>query len=392
MNIPISKPYFGEEEKKAILEPLDTGWVVQGPKVAEFEKLFASFTGTPHAIAVTSCTTALQLAMVAMNVQPGDEVILPAFTWVATANVVEMQGAKPVFVDIDLETFNIAPESIEDAITDKTKAIIPVSLFGVSAPMREIMDIAQRHHLTVVEDDACATGAGYQDKHAGILADIACFSFHPRKAITTGEGGMIITAKDEVAEVVRSLRDHGASVNDLTRHHGSRSYLLPEFNMVGYNYRMTDFQGAVGVIQMGRLEWILGERARIARRYDEALNEFSWLRTPITPSDRQHGYQAYVCLFQPEAPSIQNVKKLNQARNALMDKLEAKGIATRPGTHAVHMLGYYRRKYGIQPEDFPNAYIADQLSLTLPLYVQLSEQEQDYVISNLAELVTTFKV
>lgn len=389
MNIPISKPYFGEEEKKAVIEPLDTGWVVQGPKVAEFEKLFASFTGTPHAIAVTSCTTALQLAMVAMNVQPGDEVILPAFTWVATANVVEMQGAKPVFVDIDLETFNIDPRKIEDAITPKTKAVIPVSLFGVSAPMMDIMDIAKRHRLVVVEDDACAIGARYQEKHAGTLADIACFSFHPRKAITTGEGGMIITAKDEVAEIVRSLRDHGASVSDLTRHHGAHSYLLPEFNMVGYNYRMTDLQGAVGVAQMRRLNWILEERARIARQYDEALSEFSWLRTPVTPSDRRHGYQAYVCLFQPESPTLQNVKKLNQARNALMDKLEAKGIATRPGTHAVHMLGYYRRKYSIQPEDFPNAYIADQLSLTLPLYVQLTELEQDYVISNLAGLMTT---
>ncbi len=389
MKIPISKPYFGEEEKNAVLEPLDTGWVVQGPKVAEFEKLFASFTGTPHAIAVTSCTTALQLAMVAMNIQPGDEVILPAFTWVATANVVEMQGAKPVFVDIDLETFNMDPEKVEEAITPKTKAIIPVSLFGVSAAMREVMDIAKQHRLVVVEDDACATGAWYQGKHAGILADIACFSFHPRKAITTGEGGMIITPNDEVAKFVRSLRDHGASVSDLTRHHGARSYLLPEFNMVGYNYRMTDIQGAVGVAQMGRLEWILEERARIARRYDEALSEFSWLRTPVTPADRRHGYQAYVCLFQPEAPSLQNVKKLNQARNALMDKLEAKGIATRPGTHAVHMLGYYRHKYGIQPEDFPNAYLADQLTLTLPLYVQLSELEQDYVISNLAELMTT---
>lgn len=389
MTIPISKPYFGEEEKKAVLEPLETGWVVQGPKVAEFEKLFASFTGTPHAIAVTSCTTALQLAMVAVNVQPGDEVILPAFTWVATANVVEMQGAKPVFVDIDLKTFNIDPRKIEEAITPKTKAIIPVSLFGISATMREIMEIAKRHRLVVVEDDACATGAWYQGEHAGILADIACFSFHPRKAITTGEGGMIITANDEVAEMIRSLRDHGASVSDLVRHHGSRSYLLPEFNRVGYNYRMTDLQGAVGVVQMGRLAWILEERARIARRYDEALSEFSWLRTPVTPSDRQHGYQAYVCLFQPETPSLQNVRKLNQARNALMDKLESKGIATRPGTHAVHMLGYYRRKYAIQPEDFPNAYLADQLTLTLPLYVQLSEQEQDYVISNLAELMTT---
>lgn len=383
MKIPISKPYFGEEEKQSLLEPLETGWVVQGPKVAEFEKRFSSYTGTPYALAVSNCTTALHLAMITLDIKPGDEVIVPAFTWVSTANVVEMQGAKPVFVDVELDTFNIDASRVEAAITSRTKAIIPVSLFGISAPMSPIMKIAAKYGLKVVEDDACATGAWYQGKHAGIVADIACFSFHPRKAITTGEGGMVITSDADVYQKVRSLRDHGASVSDLARHLGARSYLLPEFNMVGYNYRMTDFQGAVGAVQMTRLDWILEQRTRIALRYDCALQKLNWLRTPVLPADCKHGYQSYVCLFQPEEPSIKNVKDLNVRRNVLMDKLESEGIATRPGTHAVHMLGFYAQKYSISPADFPSAYLSDQLTITLPLYAQMTDEEQDYVIEKL---------
>jgi dTDP-4-amino-4,6-dideoxygalactose transaminase len=381
MKIPISKPYFGEEEQQAVIEPLQTGWVVQGPKVAEFERLFSEYTKTPHAVATTSATTALHLALVALGVGPGDEVILPPFTWVATANVVEMQGARPVFVDIDLETFNIDVTKLEAAITPRTKVIMPVSLFGLSADMTPIMAIARKHGVRVVEDDACATGAWYGDKHAGTLADIGCFSFHPRKAITTGEGGMVITADAEIADHVRSLRDHGASKSDFARHHGARSYVLPDFNIVGYNYRMTDLQAAVGVVQMSRLRSLLEMRTNVARRYDAALADVPWLRRPAVPRGSIHGYQSYVCLFAPEEPSMRNVERLHEQRNAVMDALEAAGIATRPGTHAVHMLGYYRDAYRIAPEDFPNARIADQLTIALPLYAQLTAQEQDAVIA-----------
>lgn len=385
MKIPISKPYFGDEEKRAVQEPLETGWVVQGPKVAEFERCFAAYTGAPYALATTSCTTALHLALVALGVGPGDEVIVPSFTWVATANVVEMQGARPVFVDIELETFNVDVAQIERAITPRTKVILPVSLFGISAPMQPIMEMARQHALQVVEDAACAVGAWYKGKHAGTLADIACFSFHPRKAITTGEGGMVITANEAIAGQVRSLRDHGASKSDLARHLGARSYILPDFNVVGYNYRLTDLQGALGVAQMARLEWILEQRTRLARRYNEALAPLRWLRPPLLPEGCRHGYQAYVCLFQPEKPTLANVERLNAGRNALMDRLEAAGIATRPGTHAVHILGYYRNKYNLKPEDCPNAFLTDQLTVALPLYAQMSGEEQDYVINHLEE-------
>jgi dTDP-4-amino-4,6-dideoxygalactose transaminase len=383
MKIPISKPYFGQEEKQAVLEPLETGWVVQGPKVIEFEKLFAAYTGASFALATTSCTTALHLALIAFGVGPGDEVIIPAFTWVATANTVEMQGARPIFVDIELETFNIDVKKIEAVITQRTKVIMPVSLFGVSAPIGPIMELACKYGIKVIEDDACGTGAWYYGKHAGTLADIGCFSFHPRKAITTGEGGMVITKDEYLAEMIMSLRDHGASKSDLVRHLGAHSYLLPEFNVVGYNYRMTDLQGALGVAQMNRLEWILDQRTTRAHAYDQALKDIPWLRPQVLPEEYRHGYQSYVCLFQPEKPHINNVKELNIRRNTLMDKLEVVGVATRPGTHAVHMLGYYSKKYEIKPEDFPNAYIADQLTLTLPLFAQMTEEEQDYIIRQL---------
>lgn len=384
MKIPISRPFFGVEEQRAIVEPLESGWVVQGPKVAEFEQRFGAYTGSPNCVATTSATTALHLALVALGVGPGDEVIVPAFTWVATANVVEMQGAKPVFVDIDLETFNVDVKQLETAITPRTKVIMPVSLFGLSADMSPIMALAARRGIKVVEDDACATGAWYRGKHAGTLADIGCFSFHPRKAITTGEGGMVITANAAIAGHVRSLRDHGASKSDLARHHGARSYILPDFNMVGFNYRMTDLQAAVGVVQMQRLEDLLARRIAVAQRYDRALASIDWLALPSTPEGSVHGYQSYVTLFRPEPPSIRNVPALHERRNAFMDEMERAGVATRPGTHAVHMLGFYREKYGIRPADFPNAYIADQLTVALPLFAQLTEEEQSYVVDVVA--------
>jgi dTDP-4-amino-4,6-dideoxygalactose transaminase len=260
---------------------------------------------------------------------------------------------------------------------------MPVSLFGVSADMHPILDLARSRGLRVVEDAACAVGAWYHGQHAGTLADVGCFSFHPRKAITTGEGGMLTTADEGLASVVRSLRDHGASKSDLARHLGARSYVLPDFNAVGFNYRMTDLQGALGAAQMERLEWILAQRTRLARRYDEALSPTGWLRPTSVPVGYRHGYQAYVCLFQPERPSVENVQALHRQRNDLMDELEAAGIATRPGTHAVHMLGFYREKYGLRPTDFPNALMADKLTIALPLYPQMSEDEQGYVLEHL---------
>jgi perosamine synthetase len=387
VKVPISKPFFGAEEAKAIIEPLETGWVVQGPKVAEFEKRFAEFTGVSHAIAMTSCTTALHAGLLARGVGPGDEVIVPAFTWVATANVVELVGATPVFIDIRRDTCNLDVDALEGKLSPRTKALIPVSLFGVTAPMHDVMRVANVHGLFVMEDCACAVGTFLGEHHAGTLGHAGAFSFHPRKSITTGEGGMFVTNDDALAQSVRVIRDHGASTSDLQRHLGPRSYVLPEFAVVGSNYRMTDFQGALGVEQMKRLEWLLAERTRRATRYDRLLRSINGVHAPHVPAGTRHGYQAYVTWFAPDAPDIADVPRLHERRNAVMDQLQHAGVATRPGTHAVHMLGYYRDKYGLRPKDFPGAYMADQLTITLPLYAQMTDEEQDYVVAELQRAV-----
>ena len=384
--IPITKPFFGAEEEAAICAPLHSGWVVQGPYVRKFEKRFSAFTGARFSIATSSCTTALHIAVAALGVKPGDEVIVPAFTWISTANVVEYMGAKPVFCDIDLLTFNIDVEQIEGLITPKTVGIIPVHLFGLCAEMQPIEKVAQKHRLWVVEDAACAFGAQYHGKYAGTFGEMGCFSFHPRKSITTGEGGMITTQREDFDQLARILRDHGASRSDLSRHTGKAGFLLSEYNHLGYNYRMTDIQGALGCAQMDRAAWILETLSQRAQQYNQLLTEVEWLETPRVPDGFVHGYQAYVCLFRPEKPTLNNVERLHQQRNELMMRLEAQGIATRQGTHAPVLQGYYAEKYTLRPEQFPNAYLADRLGLTLPLYAQLTEVEQALVYHSLQQV------
>lgn len=388
MKIPITKPFFGAEEMCAVKQPLKSGWIVQGPFVREFEEKFSAFTGATFSIATTSCTTALHIAVAALSLKPGDEVIVPAFTWVSTPNVVEYMGATPLFCDIDLHTFNINTNQIEALITPRTVGIVPVHLFGLCADMEPILEIAKRHQLWVIEDAACGFGAWYHNRHAGTFGEIGCFSFHPRKSITTGEGGMITTALPEIDRLSRQLRDHGASRTDFDRNSMKSAFLLAEYNHLGYNYRMTDIQGALGCAQMERAKWILEERSKRARLYDEMLQTVEWLELPEVPDRYTHGYQAYVCLFRPREPTLMNVDRLHRQRNDLMMRLEEKGIATRQGTHAPVIQGYYVEKYRLRPEQFPNAYLADRLSLTLPLYVQLREAEQVLVVN---ELKKTFE-
>ncbi len=383
MSIPITKPYFGPEELLAVQKPIETGWVVQGIYVKQFEEKFSAFTKVGYSSATTSCTTALHVAVAALGLKPGDEVIVPAFTWVATPNVVEYMGAKPVFCDVDLRTFNIDVDQVESLITPRTVGILPVHLFGLCVDMDPLMRIARKHHLWVVEDAACAFGSWYKGKHAGTFGEFGCFSFHPRKSVTTGEGGMTTTERKDLDDKVRSLRDHGASRSDLTRHNSKRAFLLADFNDLGYNYRMTDIQGALGCAQMDKAPFIMQERTRHAQRYNDLLAEVSWLETPVVPPGYVHGYQSYVCLFRPETPSMSNVERLFDRRNEIMVRLEERGIATRQGTHAPVIQGYYTDKYGLRPDQFPNAFYADQLTITLPLYVQLTPEEQDTVVREL---------
>ena len=384
MNVPIARTSLTEAEIQSVLGPLRSGWLVQGPMVREFEEKWSAFTGAKHSIAVTSCTTALHLSLAALGIQPGDEVIVPAFTWVATANVIEHLGAHVVFCDIDLNTFNLDAEQLELKITAKTKAVIPVHLFGLAADMNLINQFAKKHDLWVVEDAACGFGSRYHDQHVGTLGDTGCFSFHPRKAITTGEGGMITTNDGDLAERLRRLRDHGASISDLQRHVGARPYLLADHPDAGYNQRMTDIQAALGSAQMGRAADIIAERQQLAKNYDEAFAGLPWLVTPVHIAGLEHGYQSYPCLYQPENITPESVSRINKKRNDWMDRLQQVGISTRPATHAVHMLTFYRDKYGLKPTDFPNAYAANDCSISLPLFHGMTESEQSFVIEQVA--------
>jgi perosamine synthetase len=375
--IQISAPATGEEEWLAVREPLQSGWLTQGPKVAAFEKLFAERHQVRHAVATTSCTTALHLMLAALEIGPGDEVIVPAFTWIATANVVLYCGAKPVFADVDRRTFNLDIGDVARRVTPRTKALIAVHLFGLCADM-DALRAALPGHVILLEDAACAAGASYRGRPAGGLARAAAFSFHPRKSITTGEGGMVTTDDEQLATVIDMLRNHGAAVSEERRHAGPRPYILPDFNLLGFNYRMTDLQAAVGLVQLSKLDRFVEERARWARYYSERLRDLPWLRTPDEPNDGRHAWQAYVCYVDPmRAP---------RSRNAIMDSLEELGISTRPGTHAVHMLGYYRNRFGLSPDDYPGARDSDSCSMALPLHNRMTAEDYEYVVDCLHDL------
>lgn len=391
MNIPITKTIFGDEEKEAIVKPLETGWVVQGPNVAKFQNMFADFTGSKYAHAASNCTTALHLGLEAMDITKGDKVIVPSFTYVASANAVEYTGAEVVFCDIDLKTFNIDETKLEEIIKKDSsiKAIMPVNLFGLCVNMPYIMELAKKYNLKVIEDSACGFDGWIGDKHSGTFGDCGCFSFHPRKSICTGEGGMLITDDEDIANKVSQLKDHGASKSDLQRHKEKGGSLLPDFTMRGYNYRMTDMQGALGVCQMDRKEYIMNGRREVASKYDEVLKDISQLVSPYIPENYKHGYQSYVCIF-TDGEDISNLTKeqidrINIKRNIFMEKLEEMTIATRQGTHAVHTLGYYKNKNNFNDEDFLMSYAADRLSIALPLYAGMTNEEFDYVISNIKE-------
>ncbi|MBW3542666.1 MAG: DegT/DnrJ/EryC1/StrS family aminotransferase [Planctomycetes bacterium] len=368
-NIPIARPCLGDEEWQALREPIQSGWLTQGPQVAAFEKAFAARHGVPYALATTSCTTALHLALAGLGIGPGDEVIVPAFTWVATANVVLYCGATPVFVDVDPQTYNIDPAQVATAITPRTRAIIAVHLFGLCADMDALARVAGE--IPIVEDAACAAGASYHGRSAGSLGRVGCFSFHPRKTITTGEGGMITTRDRDLAERCEQLRNHGASISEEQRHRGPQPWILPEFDLLGYNYRMTDLQGAVGLVQLGRLDVFLEQRQKLADCYRHELAGLAWLRLPAARQEERHGWQAFVCALDERTAPVSPVE--------LMQSLGERGIATRPGTHAVHTLAYYRERYGFAADDFPAALRSARQTIALPLHNHMQDSDVAFI-------------
>lgn len=364
----IASPSIGEEEIDAVSQVLRSGWLTQGPWVRRFEAAFAERHQVPHALATTSCTTALHLALKALNVGPGDEVIVPAFTWIATANVVVHCGATPVFADVRPDTYNIDPESVAARISPRTRAIIAVHLFGLCADVEELARVLPKG-VAVVEDAACAAGADLRGRPAGSIGDLAAFSFHPRKSITCGEGGMLTLRDPKLAARAEMLRNHGAVVAEEKRHVALRPYELPDFEETGYNYRMTDLQAAVGVTQLRKLDTFINERTRLADAYDAALSKLQWVSPPVRPTGFRHALQAYVARVQKDAPV---------SRDEMLAKLHEAGIGARPGTHSVVGLSVYRKQFGTEPSDCPvaTALQADTIALPLHNHMTLADVER----------------
>jgi len=371
--IPITRPFVGEEEARAAAEVVRSGWLSQGACVQRFEEAIASRLGIRHAIATTNCTTALHLALIAAGVGPGDEVICPSFSFIATANAIVHAGATPVFVDIDPRTYTIDPALVERAISPRTRAIMPVDQIGLAADIPAIRAIAARHGLRVVEDAAPALGATIGETPVGALSDFTCFSFHPRKSITTGEGGIIVTDDDAAAGHLRAIRSHGASLSDLARH-GAATIVEEEYHELGYNCRMTDIQAAIGLIQLEKLDTILAERRRLALRYTALFAGHPRIAPPYEPPGRQHTYQSYCVRLSTRKPLL-------QVRQEMADL----GIATRRGVMAIHLQAYYRQR--MPDVVLPETERATEETLLLPLYVGLSEEEQQRVVEALDRVV-----
>jgi dTDP-4-amino-4,6-dideoxygalactose transaminase len=372
--IPITKPYLGADEAEAARKAVESGWVTQGPKVAEFERMVADYCGTAHAVAVSSCTTALHLALLVLDVGPGDEVICPSMSFIATANAIRHAGATPVFAEVDPRTYNLDPDAAEAALTPRTKVIMPVHQIGLPADMDRFSALAARHGVKILEDAACAIGSRYKGRPIGGHSEMACFSFHPRKVITTGEGGMITTNNAAYAERLRLLRQHGMSVRD-TERHTAQHVIMEDYLCVGYNYRLTDIQAVIGIEQMKKLPWIVARRRELARRYTEVLADHPWLRPPYIPDYAEPNFQSYAVQLTEDAPL---------SRNELMQRLLAAGIATRRGIMLAHREPPYRQ--GFPPGKLSHSEHCSEASLLLPLYPQMQDTDIETVASALFSL------
>lgn len=378
--IPVAKPLLDEQEVEAVRRVVLSGWVTQGPEVEAFEAEFAAFVGAQHACAVSNCTTALHLALMAVGVGPGDEVITVSHSFIATANAVRYCGAVPVFVDIEPNGYNIDPDMIEAAITPRTKAILCVHQLGMPCDLARILLIGKRYSIPVVEDAACASGSeilweGKWEKIGKPHGDVACFSFHPRKLLTTGDGGMLTTSNSAFDAKFRLLRQHGMNIPDTVRH-GSKTVLFESYSELGFNYRMTDLQAAIGRVQLARLPGLIERRRQLADLYHDQLSRIAGFGVPVDSAWSRSNWQSY-CVRLPQWLGQLDV----------MQRLLDRGVSTRRGVMNIHREGAYG-----SPEThrisggLTHSVAAQERSIILPLYAQMSAEDVSVVVNELSEL------
>jgi perosamine synthetase len=366
--IAIAKPYLTKEEAQLAYDTILTGWVTQGPRVQEFEEKFAAYVGTKYAVALSNCTTALHLAMIVSGIKEGDEVICPSMSYIATANSIKYVGATPVFAEVN-EKYNLDVNDVEKRITKKTKAILLVHQIGMPADIDVFRKLCDKYNLLLIEDAACAAGSSYKGNKIGSHSDLVCFSFHPRKVITTGDGGMITTNREDFYKRLRLLRQHAMSVNDRERHSASK-IIFEEHVEVGYNYRMTDIQAAVGIRQLEKLDWIIEERRKVAKQYVDAFKDIQCIRLPLEDEGYFSNYQSYSIYLKPSCKI---------SRNDLMQKLLDEGVSSRRGIMTSHREPAYAEQ--CQGINLPFSEDLCDRSILIPLFVPMSNEEIHKVIS-----------
>jgi len=368
--IPVMRPWLGREEAQALEEVISTGWIAQGPRVQAFEEAFAAAVGAAHAVAVSSCTTGLHLALVVAGIGPGDEVLVPSLSFIASANAVRYVGATPVFADVDLETGNVTPETLAAVVTPRTRAVMVVHQAGVPADVTAISAWARPRGLAVIEDAACAIGSTHAGRLIGAHSDLVVFSFHPRKILTTGEGGMVTTSRADWSDRLRSLREHGTTASAAARH-GAGKVVIEAYGEVGFNYRMTDLQAAVGLVQLGRLGAVIARRRALATRYQEALADLPGVTTIADPEHGTTNFQSFWIRLEPGFPL---------ERNDLLAWLLEDGISARRGIMASHLEPAYA---DAAPTALPVTELLTANTLILPLFHEMSEDDQDRVVESL---------
>jgi perosamine synthetase len=380
--IPFHVPEIGEEEVGSVVETLRSGWLTTGLKVRRFEEDFSKYLGCSLAVAVNSCTAALHLALDAIGIKEGDEVIVPTMTFTATAEVVLYFKAKPVLVDCERGTLNLDPSRIDAAITEKTKAIIPVHFGGQPCDMDDILRIARVHNLKVIEDAAHALPASYRDKKVGTIGDITCFSFYATKTITTGEGGMATTENPEWADRMRMMSLHGISHDAWKRYTKEGSWYYEVVN-AGFKYNLTDIAAAIGIEQLKKCNDFREARQRVAKAYDEGFRDLEDIERPVCRSDRQHAWHLYVIKINPD--------RLRIDRNVFIEALKEKGIGTSVHFIPLHLHPYYSNNFGYKPGDFPNASAAFERIVSLPIYPKMTDQDIDRVIEAVRSIVLQYR-